>query len=312
MKIQQLKTPRGALTRRILKHWELYVFLLPMIVYLLIMHYGPMYGVVIAFQDYKPRKGITGSEWVGLKHLIRLFSMANFFAYLKNTLVISFYSLIAGFPLPIILALSLNSCKYTGMKKIVQTVSYAPHFISMVVVVSMINVFFSPTTGVVAGFMKRLGLLDGTLNTLMSGTAFPHLYVWSGVWQELGWSSIIYIGALSGVDDSLHEAALIDGATKWQRIVHIDLPLIIPTIIIMLILRSGSIMSVGFEKAFLMQNSLNLSTSEVISTYTYKVGIKEGQYSFASAVGLFNSVVNFTMVILVNGISRKVSQTSLW
>lgn len=288
------------------------MFLLPMILYLMIMHYGPMYGVVIAFQDYKPRKGITGSEWVGLKHMIRLFGMANFAAYLKNTIIISFYSLLAGFPLPILLALSLNSCKYTGMKKIVQTVSYAPHFISMVVVVSMINVFFSPTTGVVAGIMKRLGLLDGTLNTLMNASSFPHLYVWSGVWQELGWSSIIYIGALSGVDESLHEAALIDGANKWQRIVNIDFPLIIPTIIIMLILRSGSIMSVGFEKAFLMQNSLNLSTSEVISTYTYKVGINEGQYSFASAVGLFNSVVNFTMVILVNGISRKVSQTSLW
>lgn len=300
------------LRRRIWRHWELYLFLLPAVLYLLLMHYGPMYGVVIAFQDYKPRKGITGSEWVGLKHFIRLFNMANFGTYLKNTLVISFYSLLAGFPLPILLALSLNSCKHGRLKKVVQTSSYAPHFISMVVIVSMINVFFSPTTGVVAGILKRMGLLEGTLRVLMSPEAFPHLYVWSGVWQELGWGSIIYIGALSGVDESLHEAALIDGANKGQRIVNIDFPLIVPTIVVMLILRSGSIMSVGFEKAFLMQNSLNLSASEVISTYTYKVGIKEGQYSFSSAVGLFNSVVNFAMVMIVNQISRRVGDTSLW
>lgn len=309
---QPHRQQRQILAKRILRHWELYLFLVPAIVYLIIMHYGPMYGVVIAFQDYKPRKGIGGSEWVGLKHFIRLFEMANFGTYMKNTLILSFYSLIASFPLPIILALAMNASKHKRTAKIVQTATYAPHFISMVVVVSMINVIFSPTTGIVSSLLNKLGIIDGQLTTLMTADAFPHLYVWSGVWQSLGWDSIIYMGALSSVDDSLHEAALIDGATKWQRIVHIDIAMILPTIVIMLILRSGSILSVGFEKAFLMQNDLNLARSEIISTYTYKMGISQGQYSFSSALGLFNSVINFAMVMLVNFISRKVTETSLW
>ena len=300
------------LSKRILRHWELYLFLIPAIVYLLVMHYGPMYGVIISFQDYKPRKGISGSEWVGLKHFIRLFDMANFGTYMKNTLILSFYSLLASFPLPIILALAMNTSKYRRVAKIVQTITYAPHFISMVVVVSMINVIFAPTTGIVSGLLNNLRIIDGPLQTLMTADAFPHLYVWSGVWQSLGWDSIIYMGALSSVDDSLHEAALIDGATKWQRIIHIDLAMILPTVVIMMILRSGSILSVGFEKVFLMQNDLNLARSEIISTYTYKMGISQGQYSFSSAIGLFNSVINFVMVILVNFISKKVTETSLW
>ncbi len=300
------------LGKRILRHWELYLFLIPAIVYLIVMHYGPMYGVIIAFQDYKPRKGISGSEWVGLKHFIRLFEMANFATYMKNTLILSFYSLLASFPLPIILALAMNTSKHHRIAKVVQTITYAPHFISMVVVVSMINVIFAPTTGIVSGLLNKLGIIDGPLQTLMNADAFPHLYVWSGVWQSLGWDSIIYMGALSSVDDSLHEAALIDGATKWQRIIHIDLALILPTIVIMMILRSGSILSVGFEKVFLMQNDLNLARSEIISTYTYKMGISQGQYSFSSAIGLFNSVINFIMVMLVNFISKKVTETSLW
>lgn len=300
------------LSKRILRHWELYLFLIPAIVYLLVMHYGPMYGVIISFQDYKPRKGISGSEWVGLKHFIRLFDMANFGTYMKNTLILSFYSLLASFPLPIILALAMNTSKYRRVAKIVQTITYAPHFISMVVVVSMINVIFAPTTGIVSGLLNNLGIIDGPLQTLMTADAFPHLYVWSGVWQSLGWDSIIYMGALSSVDDSLHEAALIDGATKWQRIIHIDLAMILPTVVIMMILRSGSILSVGFEKVFLMQNDLNLARSEIISTYTYKMGISQGQYSFSSAIGMFNSVINFAMVMLVNFISKKVTETSLW
>ena len=176
----------------------------------------------------------------------------------------------------------------------------------------MINVIFAPTTGIVSGLLNNLGIIDGPLQTLMTADAFPHLYVWSGVWQSLGWDSIIYMGALSSVDDSLHEAALIDGATKWQRIIHIDLAMILPTVVIMMILRSGSILSVGFEKVFLMQNDLNLARSEIISTYTYKMGISQGQYSFSSAIGLFNSVINFVMVMLVNFISKKVTETSLW
>ncbi len=303
---------RRKLGRRILRHWELYIFLIPAVIYILVMNYGPMYGVLIAFQDYKPRAGMTGSLWLGVSHFKRLFEMANFFTYMQNTLVLSFYSLIAGFPLPIILALAMNSSKHRKLTKVVQTATYAPHFISMVVVVSMINVIFAPTTGIVSGVLNKLGIINGALITLMTASAFPHLYVWSGVWQSLGWDSIIYMGALSSVDDSLHEAALIDGATKWQRIIYIDVAMILPTIVIMLILRSGSILSVGFEKAFLMQNSLNLARSEIISTYTYKMGISQGQYSFSAALGLFNSVVNFTMVMLVNFISRKVSETSLW
>ncbi len=303
---------RKTLGKRILRHWELYLFLVPALVYIIVMNYGPMYGVLIAFQDYKPRKGMSGSEWVGLKHFIRLFGMANFGTYMKNTMILSFYSLLAGFPLPIVLALAMNSSRHRGFAKVVQTATYAPHFISMVVVVSMINVIFAPTTGIVSSLLNKLGIIHGPLTTLMTAEAFPHLYVWSGVWQSLGWDSIIYMGALSSVDDSLHEAALIDGATKWQRIVHIDFAMILPTIVVMLILRSGSILSVGFEKAFLMQNDLNLARSEIISTYTYKMGISQGQYSFSSALGLFNSVINFAMVMLVNFISRKVTETSLW
>lgn len=303
---------RQLLGKRILRHWELYLFLVPAIVYILIMCYGPMYGVLIAFQDYKPRLGMAGSDWVGLKHFKRLFEMANFGRYMKNTLLLSFYSLLAGFPLPIIFALAMNSSRHRKLTKVVQTAAYAPHFISLVVLVSMINVIFAPTTGIVSGVLNKLGIIDGALNMLMTADAFPHLYVWSGVWQSLGWDSIIYMGALSSVDDSLHEAALIDGATKWQRIVHIDIAMILPTIVVMLILRSGSILSVGFEKAFLMQNDLNLARSEIISTYTYKMGISQGQYSFSSALGLFNSVINFAMVMLVNFISRKVTETSLW
>lgn len=310
--IHPANSSHTALGKKILRHWELYLFLIPAVIYLLVIHYGPMYGVVIAFQDYKPRRGISGSEWVGLKHFVRLFTMANFLTYMKNTLTLSFYSLLAGFPLPIILALSMNATKHHKFAKVVQTATYAPHFISMVVVVCMINVIFAPTTGIVTGLLNRLGLINGPVQLLMKAEAFPHLYVWSGVWQGLGWNSIIYMGALSSVDDSLHEAALIDGANKWQRIVHIDIPMILPTIITMLILSSGSILSVGFEKVFLMQNSLNLSTSEVLSTYTYKMGISQGQYSFSSAMGLFNSVINFTMVMAVNFISHKLTETSLW
>lgn len=306
------KPRKGAKLKRILSSWELYLFLLPAIVYLIVFQYGPMYGVLIAFQDYKPRFGMAGSNWVGLKHFERLFQMANFPLYLKNTLVLSFYSLLAGFPLPIILALALNAYPREKFKKVVQVVSYAPHFISLVILVSMVNTFFSPSTGIVANIMKALGIYNGPVQALMTAEAFPHLYVWSGVWQEIGWGSIIYLGALSSVDESLHEAAIIDGANKRQRIFNIDIPAILPTIVVMLILRSGSIMSVGFEKVFLMQNDLNKNASEVISTYTYKVGIKDGQYSFSSAIGLFNSLINFIMVMAVNWISNKVGDTSLW
>ncbi len=231
---------------------------------------------------------------------------------LKNTIAISVYSLVAGFPLPILLALALNACQAHKFKRIVQTVSYAPHFISTVILVGMINLFFSPSSGVVATILQRLGLLQGNLNVLMNPNAFIHLYVWSGVWSSLGWNSIVYLSALSGVDTSLHEAATVDGANKLQRCLHIDLPCIMPTIVMLLILNTGNIMSVGFEKAYLMQNSLNLDASEVLSTYVYKQGVKNAQYSYSAAIGLFNSVINFVLMYSVNRISRTVSENSLW
>lgn len=303
---------RGRLVRRILKNWELYLFLLPVIVMLWLFNYVPMYGIQIAFRDYKSFKGITGSKWVGLKHFQRLFGLDMFRTLIVNTLSISVYSLLAGFPLPIILALALNSCSALKFKKVVQTVSYAPHFISTVILVGMINLFFAPSNGVFTVILQKLGLLKGSLNTLMRADSFIHLYVWSGVWAGIGWNSIVYLSALTGVDPSLHEAATVDGANKLQRCVHIDIPCIAPTIVMLLILNSGSLMSVGFQKAYLMQNALNLNRSEILSTYVYKQGIKSAQYSFSTAVGLFNSVINFLLMVSVNWVSRRVSQNSLW
>lgn len=303
---------RQTLGKRILKNYELYIFLLPAIALLILFSYAPMYGITIAFKDFKPHLGITGSEWVGLKYFDRFFSMPKFPVILKNTVFLSLYSLLAGFPLPIVLALLLNSTPNESYKKLVQTVTYAPHFISIVVIVGMLNLFLSPSTGVIRNALNSLGLLDGNLNILMEASSFTHLYVWSGVWAGIGWNSIIYLGALSGVDPSQHEAAIVDGATRFQRILHIDVPAIIPTIAILLILNSGSIMSVGFEKVFLMQNTFNMSKSEVISTYVYKLGIREGQYSLSTAIGLFNSVINFAMILLVNRITKQLGQDSLW
>ena len=300
------------LSKRIMENWQLYILILPALVYLVIFAYGPMLGITIAFKDFKPHKGIFDSDWVGLKHFERFFAMNKFKLAFKNTITLSLYSLIAGFPLPIVLAMLLNSCPYLRLKKTVQTVTYAPHFISMVVIVGMLRVFFSPTTGLIGHILRAMGLIDGPLMVLTDPGAFAHMYVWSGVWQGMGWSSIIYLGALTGVDPSLHESAVIDGANKLQRILHIDLPAITPTIVVLLVLNCGSIMNVGFEKVFLLQNSLNLSASETIATYVYKVGIQDSQYSFSTAINLFNSVINFVLLIIVNSISRALGETALW
>lgn len=307
-----LPTGKKPLRKRILESYELYMFLLPAILLLIIFNYMPMYGILIAFKDFKPSLGIMGSSWAGLKYFERFFSLPMFQVILKNTLVLSFYTLLAGFPLPILLALTLNSTPNERLKKVVQTITYAPHFISIVIIVGMINIFFSPSAGIVRNLLHLAGLMEGNLEVLMNSSSFPHLYVWSGVWQSVGWNSIIYLSALSGVDPSLHEAAIVDGASKLQRVRHIDFPSVLPTIVILLILNSGSIMNVGFEKVFLMQNAFNLSSSEVINTYVYKIGIKEAQYSLSSAIGLFNSGVNFIMIMLVNRISRRLGQDSLW
>jgi len=305
------RTKRGVASR-LQEQWQLYLFLLPAVVYVLIFCYGPMTGLIIAFKKYVPSLGIFNSSWVGFSNFERLLSMRKFRVLLTNTLTLSIYSLVAGFPLPIVLALALNSCSSRKFSRMIQTVTYAPHFISTVVLVGMIVLFFNPQSGIIRFMLIKMGLLDGYLNTLINEDAFPHLYVWSDVWKNLGWGSIIYLGALTSVDPALHEAAIVDGATKLKRIWHIDIPAILPTIVILLVLRSGELMSVGFEKAFMMQNSTNLARSEIISTYVYKQGIKEGQYSFASAVDLFNSVVNFILILLTNTLARRLTDSSLW
>ncbi|MCG7409018.1 ABC transporter permease subunit [Paenibacillus sp. ACRRX] len=305
------KHSRSELTRRAFtKNWQLYLLILPVVVYYIVFHYLPMYGIQIAFKDFIANKGIWDSPWVGFKHFERFFNSFYFERLLSNTILISLYTLALSFPIPIILALMLNEVKAEGFKKLVQTITYAPHFLSVVVIVGMLFIFLNPSTGIINHMIVAFG---GEPITFMTSPAwFKTLYVLSDVWQTMGWSSIIYLASLSGVDQQLHEAATIDGASKLQRIWHINLPTIAPTIVILLILNLGSVMSVGFEKVFLMQNSLNMSSSDIISTYVYRTGILDAQYSFSAAVGLFNAVVNFALLILVNYIARRVNETSLW
>ncbi len=297
------------------KRWQLHLFMLLPVIYILIFAYYPMFGVQIAFKDFRAAEGIWGSKWVGFKHFETFFKSFQFKRVVTNTLRISFYSLAAGFPLPIIFALFLNTVRNLRFKKFVQTVTYIPHFISVVVIVGILVQVLNPIVGLYGNLYRLLSSSEGyPTNIMATPTAFTHLYVWSGIWQQLGWSSIIYVAALSNVDQELHEAAEIDGASRWKRIIHIDLPSIFPTIAILLILRAGSIMSVGFEKVYLMQNNLNLKHSEVIATYVYKVGMSAGggNFSYASAIGLFNSIINCTLLVLVNAISGRLSETSLW
>lgn len=309
------KTGERGLARRTLqqmkKSYMLYIFLLPAVIMVAIFCYAPMYGVLMAFQNYSPSKGILGSPWVGFEWFERFFNMPRFWQILGNTLTLSVYSLIVGFPIPIILAVLINSVESNRFRRVTQTVTYMPHFISTVVLVGMITVFLSPRSGFLNHMLEMFGAAE---DTYYMGVAeyFPHIYVWSGVWQDMGWNSIIYLAALTGVDQALHEAAQVDGATKLQRIWHIDLPAIIPTMVILLILNVGSIMSVGYEKVFLMQNDLNIMSSEVISTYVYKIGLTQQQFSYSAAIGLFNNVINFILLITVNKISAKLSGSSLW
>ncbi|QYR22964.1 ABC transporter permease subunit [Paenibacillus sp. sptzw28] len=295
---------------KVKRHWELYLLVLLPVLYLLIFKYIPMVGVQIAFKDFNVIKGIWGSPFVGLKHFKEFFDSPNFWLLIKNTIGISFYSLIAGFPVPIVLALALNEVRTGFFKRSVQMITYAPHFISTVVMVSIIILMLSPHVGIVDHFFTLLGM--PMTNFMGIPEYFKSIYVWSGIWQEMGYASIIYIAALAGVDPSLYEAARIDGASRWKKIIHIDLPSLIPITVIMLILSLGSVMGVGFEKIYLMQNPLNASSSEVISTYVYKVGLLGANFSFSAAVGLFNSVINLILLLTVNFFARKVSETSLW
>ncbi len=294
---------------RIAKDYQLYLLVLPALIWYVLFAYVPMYGVQIAFKDYSGALGILGSPWVGIKHFKSFFRSYYAWTLIKNTVVLSLYSMAAGFPIPIILSLMLNEVKSPGRKKFAQTVLYAPHFISIVVLVGMLNLFFSAK-----GPMDTLRMAMGleSVNYLTSPGAFRHLYVWSGVWQEAGWGCVIYLAALSGVDPGLHEAAMIDGASRFQRIWHINLPCLLPTATILLIMNAGSVLSVGFDKAFLMQNDLNMKTSNVISTYIYNRGLVKQDYSFSTAVGLMNNLINFFMVLLVNKIATALSDTSLF
>lgn len=304
------KTKWSEIKKKLYKSRQLYVFVIPALVVVAVFSYGPMYGVIIAFKDYIPSLGIFGSPWVGFKHFQRFFDSYYFWDLIKNTLGISIYSLVVGFPLPIILALALNELKDGKFKKFTQTVTYAPNFISVVVVCGMLIAFLTPSTGIINHLLFFLGF--ERISFMTDPRWFKTIYVLSGVWQGTGWGSVIYLVALSGVDTQLHEAATVDGATRWQRIWYINLPTIIPTMVILLIMNVGSLMSLGYEKILLMQNALNMDSSNVIATFVYKQGLLDAQYSYASAVGLFNAAINAFLLITVNKISRKVSETSLW
>lgn len=287
----------------------LYLLLLPSFIIFLLFTYYPMYGVIIAFKDFSPAQGILGSPWVGFKNFIQYFNSYQFWPTIRNTIVISLYTIVVTFPLPVFLALMCNQIRARRFKKFFQVSTYLPHFISTVVMCGMIILFLSPSTGIIA---KLAGIFGFTLPNLMgSASAFPSIYVWTEAWQHVGWDSILYIATLSAIDPTLYEAATMDGASKWKRMIHIDVPALLPTATIMFILRMGSVMSVGFEKIYLLQNTLNSSTSEIISTYVYKMGLVSNQYSLSSAIGLFNNVINLVLLLLVNYTSKKLSDTSL-
>lgn len=292
------------------KNWILYAMILPVVIYYIIFAYIPMYGIQLAFKDYNIKQGIMGSPWVGLAHFKRFFSAYNFKSLLVNTVGISIYSLLAGFPIPIVFALMLNYLKSKYLKKAVQMVSYAPYFISVVVMCGMLTIFMHPDTGVFNTIRNLLGL--PSVDFLARPEWFKSIYVWSGIWQGMGWSSIIYISALSGVDEQLHEAAIMDGATKIQRMIHVDLPSIKPTIVMLFILQLGQIMNVGFEKVYLLQNTLNKRSASVISTYVYEIGLINSDYGYSTAVGLFNSVINLLLIIIANWLCKKITEESLF
>ncbi len=296
--------------RHMFRDRHLLLLALPAVIYFLIFHYLPMYGVIIAFKDYTPGQGIWGSPWVGLRHFTQFFNSFYFQRLLTNTLKISIYSLLWGFPVPIIFALMLNEFPEGRFKRSIQTVSYLPHFISLVVTCGMIINFLSPANGIINIAIKALG--GKPINFLGQPQYFRTIYVASGIWQEFGWGSIIYLAALSGVDQEQYEAARIDGAGRWKQMIHVTLPAIKPTIIILMILSVGNIMSVGFEKIILLYNSSTYETADVISTYVYRMGLQSLQYSFSAAVGLFNSVINIILLFLANALSRRLTESSIW
>ncbi len=288
----------------------LYLLLIPTLIWYIIFMYAPLYGLQIAFKDFLPFQGINGSQWVGFKHFISFFNSEYFWRVIKNTLGISLYSILLGFPIPVLLALLMNEIRCKYFKKGVQTIVYLPHFISLVVVVSIINAILSPSSGLLNQVIEFFG--GDPVHFMAEPKYFKTIYVLSDIWQSAGYNSIVYLAALTSIDPSLYEAATVDGASKWKKLIHITLPCILPTIMIMLILRMGSVFSVGYEKIMLMYNEATLESADVISTYLYRRAFKSGDYSFSTAIGLFNSVINFTIIMIFNKISAKVSEVSLW
>jgi len=297
---------------RVKKNADLYLLILPAVTLSLCFAYRPMYGVIIAFKDYRNSLGITGSPWATplFRHFLRFFNSPQFIVTIRNTLTLSFYSLLVMVPMPVILALILNQMRRRAFKRVFQTITYLPHFISTVVIVGMLLIMLSPGSGLIGNIYRLFGA--AAPNLMGRAAAFSSIYAWSDVWQHTGWDSIIYLAALSSVDPALYEAATVDGASRWQRLKYIDLPMLLPTACILLILRAGNVMNVGFEKVYLMQNSLNISASEVISTYVYKIGIISSQYSYSAAINLFNTFVNLILLVTVNFFSKKYSGNGLW
>ena len=312
MKIEVRKEPLpAAIAKELRRNWVLYLLVLLPLTILIVFRYVPMYGVQIAFRNYQPVRGILNSPWVGLKYILKFFNSYQFGSIMGNTLAISFYSL-ATFPLSLVLALMLNYLPMQGYRKTIQMVSYAPYFLSTVVMVSLTLQFMDADTGLFNAFLGLFGV--EAVNYMAKPEYFYSIYIWTGVWQTVGYSSIIYIASLAGISPELHEAAIMDGASIMQRIWHIDIPGVLPTFCILLVMRCGSIMSVDFERIYLMQNNLNSGVSEVISTYVYKQGLQSSipQYSYASAIGLFTSVVNMVLLVVVNWTTKKLSGNSLW
>lgn len=291
-------------------NWQFWLIIALPLIYAIIFAYVPMGGIVMAFEDYSPRRGILGSDWVGLKYFKQFLTSTSSVTVIKNTLVLGVYSLIVNFPFPILLAIGLNEMRHVRYRKFIQMVTYAPYFISVVVMVGMMMSMMDLRTGIINVLLQKIGF--DPINFFGDVGLFRSLYVWSGLWQTAGYSSVIYIAALAGVSPELQEATIVDGASRLQRIIHVDIPAILPTVITMLIFNCASVVSIGFDKVFLMQNPLNAGVSEVISTFVYKVGVVSANFGFSTAASLFQSVVSFVLLVSVNKICKKVTETSLW
>lgn len=291
-------------------NWQFWAIIALPVIYAIVFAYIPMGGIVIAFKDYSIRKGILGSDWVGMKYFVQFLTSPSSVTVIKNTVILGIYTLIVNFPIPVLLAIGINEVRNIKFKKTVQLVTYAPYFISVVVLVGMMMQMMDLRTGIINHILGFIGI--DPVNFFGDVGLFRHLYVWSGVWQTMGYNSIIYVAALAGVSPELEEAAIVDGASRVQRILHVDIPSILPTIIIMLIFNCASVVNIGMDKIFLMQNSLNTSVSEVISTFVYKIGVVNANFSFSTAAGLFQSLVSFILLVVVNKICKALTETSLW